>query len=85
MEEILENSDIVSVHVSGKPSNRNLISAEQFQIMRSEAIFINLSRGYVVDLEALSYFLKSGKLEFIPKHSEDYCFSRAFNLLNSGG
>ena len=63
MEEILENSDIVSVHVSGKPSNRNLISAEQFQIMRSEAIFINLSRGYVVDLEALSYFLKSGKLK----------------------
>lgn len=33
--------------------------------------------------ESFIEFLQSGKLNFIPKHSEDYCFARAFNLLTS--
>jgi D-3-phosphoglycerate dehydrogenase len=63
MDEVLRISDVVSVHVSGTPQNTNLISSSQFEIMKKDAIFINLSRGYVVDTDALAANLRSGKLK----------------------
>ncbi len=65
MEELLHVADVVSVHVSGLPQNINLISAPQFQMMKEDAIFINLSRGYVVDIDALAARMRSGKLKGI--------------------
>ena len=62
MEEVLKEADVVSVHVSGKPQNDNLISAPQFERMKQGAIFLNLSRGFVVDINALSEHLRTGKL-----------------------
>jgi D-3-phosphoglycerate dehydrogenase len=61
--EVLRVADVVSVHVSGIPQNVNLIGAAQFEMMKKDAIFINLSRGYVVDIEALAALLRSGKLK----------------------
>jgi len=61
--EVLRIADVVSVHVSGTPQNVNLIGAPQFEMMKKDAIFINLSRGYVVDIEALAAVLRSGKLK----------------------
>lgn len=63
MEEVLNAADVISVHVDGRPSNRNLIGANQFEIMRDGAIFIDLSRGFVTDQEALAEYLKTGKLK----------------------
>ena len=63
MAEVLRIADVVSVHVSGTPQNINLIGAAQFEMMKKDVIFINLSRGYVVDIEALSAHLRSGKLK----------------------
>jgi len=63
MEEVLEVADIVSVHVDGRPSNRNLVGANQFELMKDGAIYVDLSRGFVSDQEALADFLKTGKLE----------------------
>jgi D-3-phosphoglycerate dehydrogenase len=63
MAEVLRIADVVSVHVSGTPQNVNLIGAAQFEMMKKDAIFINLSRGYVVDIEALAAHLRSGKLK----------------------
>jgi D-3-phosphoglycerate dehydrogenase / 2-oxoglutarate reductase len=60
---VLRVADIVSVHVSGTPQNVNLIGAEQFAEMKKDAILINLSRGYVVDIDALAENLRSGKLK----------------------
>jgi D-3-phosphoglycerate dehydrogenase / 2-oxoglutarate reductase len=60
---LLGNSDVVSVHVSGDPKNENLISENEFQAMKDGAIFLNLSRGRVVDLEALARHISSGKLK----------------------
>jgi D-3-phosphoglycerate dehydrogenase len=60
--ELLEISDIVSLHVDGRPENRNLIGAEEIARMRDGAILLNLSRGHVVDVPALSAALRSGKL-----------------------
>jgi D-3-phosphoglycerate dehydrogenase len=63
MDEVLRSADVISVHVSGTPQNANLIGAAQFDVMKKDAIFINLSRGYVVDIDALAAHLRSGKLK----------------------
>ena len=62
LNELLEISDFVSLHVDGRPENRNLIGPEEIARMRDGAILLNLSRGHVVDVPALSDALRSGKL-----------------------
>lgn len=60
--ELLESSDVVTLHVDGKPQNKNLFGADEFAAMKDGACFLNLSRGFVVDHEALAACLKSGKV-----------------------
>ena len=60
--ELLESSDVITLHVDGKPQNKNLMGDEQMAAMKEGACLINLSRGFVVDHEALARHLKSGKL-----------------------
>ena len=60
--ELLETSDVVTLHVDGKPQNRNLFGGDEFAAMKDGACFLNLSRGFVVDHEALAACLKSGKV-----------------------
>jgi len=60
--ELLEQADVVTLHVDGKPQNKNLFGAEEFAAMKEGACFLNLSRGFVVDHEALAACLKSGKV-----------------------
>ena len=62
LEALLQRSDIVSLHVDGRASNRNLIDAAALAHMKQGAILLNLSRGYVVDLPALAGALESGRL-----------------------
>lgn len=62
LEELLEVSDVVSVHVDGSPRNEKLFGRDEFAAMKDGAVFINLSRGFVVDQEALKEALESGKL-----------------------
>ena len=73
--ELLETADVVTLHVDGKPQNRNLFGAEEFAAMKDGACFLNLSRGFVVDHEALAACLKSGKIagaaiDVFPKEPE---------------
>jgi len=60
--ELLETADVVTLHVDGKKENQDLFGAEQFGAMKNGACFLNLSRGFVVDHEALAECLKSGKI-----------------------
>jgi D-3-phosphoglycerate dehydrogenase len=62
LKELLNISDIVSLHVDGRKQNRNLIGAAEFAEMKDGVIFINLARGEVVDVDALVNALKSGKV-----------------------
>lgn len=62
MEELLAMSDIITLHVDGRPQNRNLIGEKQFKAMKDDVIFINASRGFVVDVEALRKAVKGGKV-----------------------
>ena len=57
LNELLEQSDAVTLHVDGRKSNTGFFGEDQFAHMKQDAIFINLSRGFVADLGALK---KSG-------------------------
>ncbi len=62
MTEVLEQADVISLHVDGRASNTNLIGEREFALMKKGVIFINLSRGHVVDIKALRDNLMSGKV-----------------------
>ena len=62
LEELLSQVDVVTLHIDGRPENNNTFGAEQFAMMKEGAIFLNLARGKVVDIEALKMAIESGKI-----------------------
>ncbi len=62
MKELLHESDVVSIHVDGRASNNILIGPREFEWMKKGVIFINLSRGHVVDFNALKENVLSGRV-----------------------
>ena len=62
LDELLESSDVVTVHVDGRKENTGLIGPRELGRMKEGAVFLNLSRGHVVDLVSLRSHLKSGHL-----------------------
>lgn len=62
LEELLEISDVVTLHVDDNPENRNFFGKEELALMKRGSHLINLSRGFVVDLEALVIALKAGHI-----------------------
>ncbi len=62
MNEVLFNSDIISLHVPANEKTQNLISQEQFEKMKQGVVLINTSRGSVVDTKALVRALAEGKV-----------------------
>ncbi|RMG16149.1 MAG: phosphoglycerate dehydrogenase [Bacteroidetes bacterium] len=63
LKELLQIADVVSLHVDGRPENRRFFGEEEFDQMKKGAIFLNLSRGFVVDIPALAARLKDGRLQ----------------------
>ena len=62
LSELLSESHVVTLHVPGGASTRNLINEEALAHMREGALLINYSRGDVVDLEALARAVEQGAL-----------------------
>jgi len=62
LNQLLANSDVISLHVPETGSTRNLIGVRQIEQMQPGAIVINASRGTVVDIDALAAGLESGHL-----------------------
>ena len=62
LDALLAEADVVTLHVDGRKENTAIIGADQFAKMKPGALFLNLSRGHVVDVEALAEALKSGRL-----------------------
>lgn len=56
-EELCELADVLSVHVDGRASNRGLVGTDALGRCKSDVIFINTSRGFVVDNHALADFM----------------------------
>ena len=62
LDALLAEADVVTMHVDGRKDNTAIIGADQFARMKPGALFLNLSRGHVVDVEAMAEALKSGRL-----------------------
>lgn len=62
LEDLLKESDIISLHVDGRAENENIFSQKEFDLMKDGVVFINLSRGHVVEISALKNALENGKI-----------------------
>jgi D-3-phosphoglycerate dehydrogenase len=60
--ELLDQSDVITIHIHLTEENRGFISAELFDKMKSDVVIINTSRGAIIDEEALLKNLKSGRV-----------------------
>ena len=62
LKELLHDADVVTLHVDGRPENKNIFGAAEFSAMRQGSLFLNLSRGFVVDYAALRRAVESGHI-----------------------
>jgi len=81
MQELLKMVDVVTLHVDGRRENENIFGKKEFDLMKHGSIFINLSRGHVVDIQALRASIAEGKIrgcavDVFPK--EPYSNAEAF-------
>ncbi len=60
--ELLQESDVITLHVPETVQTQNMMGAAEFNAMKDGAIFINASRGTVVDIDALAEALASKKV-----------------------
>ncbi len=60
--ELLKSADAVTLHVDGRPGNRGFFGEAEFAAMRPRSLFLNLSRGFVVDHAALRRNIESGHI-----------------------
>lgn len=66
LEEALQGADFVSLHVDGRASNENMFTRVQMNQMKPGAKLLNLSRGFVVNLDDLAQALDSGQIGVAP-------------------
>ncbi|RLI91465.1 MAG: 3-phosphoglycerate dehydrogenase [Candidatus Altiarchaeales archaeon] len=62
LEELLRNSDIITLHIPLTPQTRHMIGEREIALMKDGVVIINTSRGAVIDGKALLKGLKSGKV-----------------------
>ncbi|SEK47705.1 D-3-phosphoglycerate dehydrogenase [Colwellia chukchiensis] len=62
MTALLKEADVISLHVPETPQTKNMMGAAEFEVMKDGVIFINASRGTVVDIDALADALANKKV-----------------------
>lgn len=62
LEELLKESDVVSLHTPLNEATKGLINAEKLALMKNDAIIINTARGPIIDNHALAEVLKEGRI-----------------------
>lgn len=86
---LCKTSDIISIHTPLNEGTKNLINEERIALMKKEAVLINSARGAVVDEEAITEALISGKIagfgtdvySFEP-YPENHCFNKLKDFKN---
>jgi D-3-phosphoglycerate dehydrogenase len=63
LEELLTASDFVSIHIPSLPSTHKMIGERELMLMKKEAFLVNISRGDVLDEEALCRVLKERTIQ----------------------
>ena len=89
LDEVLSESDIVSLNLPNNEQTKGLISKEKIALMKKDAVFINCARGPIVDNQALAEALTADALGFAcidvydmePPIPEDYPLLHAKNTL----
>lgn len=90
LEELFSTVDVISLHVDGRPENKNFINAQAFSYMKEGTILLNLSRGSIVDINALKENILNGKIRGAsidvfphePKSNDEEFVSELRNLPN---
>ena len=62
LDTLLKESDFITIHSPLTPETKNMISTEQFKMMKKDAIIVNTARGGIVDEDALYEALKTGEI-----------------------
>ncbi|MET4684847.1 phosphoglycerate dehydrogenase [Brevundimonas faecalis] len=62
LDALLAEADVISLHVDGRKENSLIIGPAQFARMKPGVLFLNLARGHVVDVDALTEALRSGRV-----------------------
>ena len=62
LDELLKRSDVVTLHLPLDSSTKNIITRERLQMLKNDAVFINLARGGLVDEQALKEMVKGNKI-----------------------
>lgn len=65
LDELIERSDVVSLHAPSLPATRGMISARELRLMRDGAVLINTARGALVDEAALIAELETGRISAV--------------------
>lgn len=65
LDDLLSNSDFISLHVPGLVNGKAIIGAEEISKMKTGAAIVNAARGGVVDEQAIQQALASNKLRFV--------------------
>jgi len=63
LQELLKKSDIVTLHIDGSKMNTGFIDEKEFRQMKDGVVFLNLSRGHVVNIDALAKYVLNGKIK----------------------
>lgn len=64
LKELLNKSDIVSIHAPNIPATNNMFNAETLTWMKKDAVLINTARGAVIDEKALYDHMAAGNLKY---------------------
>ena len=62
LDEVMQQSDVVSLHAPALPETRGMLGKDQFSLMRDGAVFVNTARGSIVDEAALAAELRTGRI-----------------------
>ena len=87
--ELMEKSDIISVHLPAGADTNGIISKEMIARMKKTAVFVNVARGAVVDEEALTCAILDGKIMgagidvySVEPFGEEHCYNKIKDLDN---
>ena len=62
IDEILQNADIITLHIPKTPETENLISKDKLKLMKKNAVLINCARGGIIEESALIEALKNNQI-----------------------
>lgn len=89
LEGVLENADIVSLHITADESNREFLRKEHFEKMKRGAILLNSARPWLINEEALKWALEKKEIlywaDFYSEELEKQFYDQGFFTSHQGG